>query len=314
MARIQRSAILDASGVACALVGFVGLIVRLTVRDGIPVAANVFYVLPALMIAMLFGLAALVWWFNRRRGAALVCLGLSLLMTGAWGQTAAHFGGRCELPPTSFRVLLWNTARGFAGWPRVAERLAAAEPDVIGLVEAGASGEDARAFWAARFPDHEAYLAGGGVVILVRGHIVEHHTLKVAGNSRCAMVEAEVRGSRLRVLVLDAIVRPFSSRRELVQQVFELARAEPDIPTIVMGDFNTPVDSVWFEDPRSEYAHAFESAGRGMLATWPVPLPVLAIDHIWVSRGLTVHCAEIGWSWISDHRPIIADLSFGDGC
>ncbi|HXV77460.1 MAG TPA: endonuclease/exonuclease/phosphatase family protein [Candidatus Polarisedimenticolaceae bacterium] len=310
MARLKRSRLLDLAGLAMAGAGAVGLVVRLTVRDGWPLAANLFYVLPTLMIAVLFGLASVVWWVNRRRVTALVCAGLTLLMSGVWGRDAAYFGRGCEPSPASFRVLLWNTARGVAGWPRVAEQMARADPDLIGLVEAGGSGEDAKAFWLARFPQHEAYMAGAGMVILVRGRIVEHRTLPVAGTSRCAVVEAEVRGSRLRVVVLDAIVRPFSDRREVVRQVFELARSASAVPTIVMGDFNTPVDSVWFEDPRGEYVHAFEFAGRGMLGTWPVPLPVLAIDHIWVSRGLDVRCARIGWSWFSDHRPMMADLSF----
>jgi endonuclease/exonuclease/phosphatase family metal-dependent hydrolase len=191
--------------------------------------------------------------------------------------------------------------------------MAGATSDVIGLVEAGGSSEERKTFWLDRFPGYDAYMAGGGVVILVKGRIVDHHTMPVAGNSRCAVVEAEVHGHRLRVLVLDAIVRPFSDRREVVREVFQLARAGEPMPTVVMGDFNTPADSVWFEEPRRDFKHVFESAGRGMLATWPVPLPVLAIDHIWVSRDLDVHCSRIGWTWVSDHRPIHADVSFADG-
>jgi endonuclease/exonuclease/phosphatase family metal-dependent hydrolase len=114
----------------------------------------------------------------------------------------------------------------------------------------------------------------------------------------------------MRVLLVDAVVRPFSNRREMIDEVFELARETPEIPTIVMGDFNTPTDSVWFDEVRNDYDHAFEQAGRGMLTTWPAPAPILAIDHVWLSRQLRADCASIGWSWASDHRPIVVDLEW----
>ena len=63
---------------------------------------------------------------------------------------------------------------------------------------------------------------------------------------------------------------------------------------------------VMIPDVRGLYGHfrdlAERLAGEGFA--------VLAIDHIWVSRGLDVECARNGWSWLSDHRPIVADLSF----
>ena len=100
--------------------------------------------------------------------------------------------------------------------------------------------------------------------------------------------------------------------REVVERVFELARETPDLPTIVMGDFNTPIDSVWFDGARDDFTHAFEQAGRGMLTTWPAPAPLLAIDHIWLSRQFRIDCASIGWSWASDHRPIVTDVLLPD--
>jgi endonuclease/exonuclease/phosphatase family metal-dependent hydrolase len=201
------------------------------------------------------------------------------------------------------------TARGFGGWPRIAEYVSGAAPDLVGLVEAGGSTTEWRQFWGRQFPDHEVYLAGGGLVVLSKGEIVEKRVLRLEGPSTCADVQIDIDGRRVRVLLVDAIVGPFTNRRSVVEKVFELASAKPELPTIVMGDFNTPIDSVWFDAAREDFIHAFEEAGSGMFTTWPVPLPILAIDHVWVSREFQVDCASIGWSWVSDHRPIVTDLA-----
>ena len=88
-----------------------------------------------------------------------------------------------------------------------------------------------------------------------------------------------------------------------------MASQYADHPTIIVGDFNTPVDSVFLNPIRQTYRHAFEVAGTGYLATWPIPAPVIAIDHCWVSKHIDVTACRIKWALHSDHRPIVTDLS-----
>jgi endonuclease/exonuclease/phosphatase (EEP) superfamily protein YafD len=86
-----------------------------------------------------------------------------------------------------------------------------------------------------------------------------------------------------------------------------LARVKPDL---VLGDFNTPRDSVFFEAWRSAgYRHAFEAAGNGTDLTWPMPLPVLSLDHVWSGPRLAPRsCRHVG-SWASDHRAVVAEFT-----
>jgi len=311
MKRPRRSSILDALAAALLAAGGIGLAVDLTVRDGVPLASSVFYALPLPLVSALILAAGLLWLGNRRRRIAVGCALAALLTAGLWAREAFHAH---ECPPgrDGVLVMMWNTARGFGGWSAVAERVASFDADIVGLVEAGGSGDDRRAFWKKFFPGYEVQLHGGGLVILARGHILEHRTLRLDGSSSCGEVWIEIAGRRVRVLLVDAVVRPFSDRSEMLATVFDLARTSPDVPTIVMGDFNTPVDSVWFENARRDFVQAFEQAGDGLMATWPVPLPVMAIDHVWVSRQTKVLCAYLGWTWASDHRPVLARVSLGD--
>jgi len=308
MTRPRRSTILDTLAVVVAVASGIGLSVRLTVRDGLPLASNVFYAMPPPLIAALILAAGLVWLGNRRPRVALGCLVVSALTAVLWARGAYHVHA-CRPDEGSVRVLLWNTARGFGGWDAVAERVASFDADIIGLVEAGGSGADRREFWARYFPGYDLRLLGGGLVILTRGRIAEHHIRRVAETSSCGEAWIDIEGRSVRVLLVDAVVRPFSNRGEVLNAVFDLARSSPEVPTIVMGDFNTPLESVWFENARRDFVQAFEQAGNGLLTTWPVPLPVMAIDHVWVSRSARVACAHIGWTWASDHRPVSARVS-----
>jgi endonuclease/exonuclease/phosphatase family metal-dependent hydrolase len=81
---------------------------------------------------------------------------------------------------------------------------------------------------------------------------------------------------------------------------------------VLMGDFNTPSDSVHFDSLRQGFQNAFETGGNGNAATWPVPLPVLAIDHIWTNRLVRVHSARHAGSVQSDHKAVFAELSFSE--
>lgn len=313
MVKPTRSWILDLVALTLVGVSVLGVAIRWTVRDGRPFAANLFYALPLIVVAGLLLAAGVVWLRNRRPAVAAACAVAALLAGGLWLHGVYHVN-ECRSSTDSIRIVTWNAARGFAGWTRIAEIVGATDPDLVGLVEAGGSTIEWRQFWAQRFPDHQAYLAGGGLVMLTRGEIVDKRVRRLAGTSTCADVRIDFDGQPVRVLLVDAVVRPFSNRRDVVERVFELARETPETPTIVMGDFNTPVDSVWFDEVRDDYTHAFEQAGRGTLATWPAPLPLLAIDHVWLSAQFQIECASIGWTWASDHRPILADVRLpGEG-
>jgi hypothetical protein len=73
--------------------------------------------------------------------------------------------------------------------------------------------------------------------------------------------------------------------------------------TIIAGDFNTPLDSVGFDAWRTAYHHGFADCPtwRGPLETWGFGVPLLAIDHIWMSRDLAPVAARKQARFGNDH-------------
>ncbi len=74
--------------------------------------------------------------------------------------------------------------------------------------------------------------------------------------------------------------------------------------TIIVGDFNAPYESVFLSNLEKNYTHFFSKKGNGFRETWPWNFPLLSIDHIWVSKDLTiVNSAKIA-TRDSDHSMI----------
>ncbi len=74
--------------------------------------------------------------------------------------------------------------------------------------------------------------------------------------------------------------------------------------TIVLGDFNVPYESRFLNDLKDHYNHFFSKKGNGFRETWPWNMPLLSIDHIWVSKDLKIINSEKINTRNSDHSMI----------
>lgn len=74
--------------------------------------------------------------------------------------------------------------------------------------------------------------------------------------------------------------------------------------TVVLGDFNAPYESVFLNDIKEKYQHFFSKKGNGFRETWPWSMPLLSIDHIWVSKDFEIINSEKRHTRDSDHTMI----------
>jgi len=111
------------------------------------------------------------------------------------------------------------------------------------------------------------------------------------------------------VALVDISSSWFIARRKAFSVIREALLPYRDEPLVLLGDFNTPPDSCWFDPLRETMTNAFESAGHGYAATWPSLMPILRLDQIWTSGVRVVSC-EIGFNWRSDHRPVVATIDW----
>tara|TARA_R110002012_G_scaffold322083_1_gene554914 strand:- start:100131 stop:101000 length:870 start_codon:yes stop_codon:yes gene_type:complete len=109
---------------------------------------------------------------------------------------------------------------------------------------------------------------------------------------------------------VDLTADVFNSRKDELQFVY--SNIEYHSNSVVLGDFNTPLESFYFEDFKANYNHAFSVKGNGFKETWFWNLPLLSLDHIWVSHNLIINKTDKIQTWKSDHsmlRTYVSRLS-----
>ena len=93
------------------------------------------------------------------------------------------------------------------------------------------------------------------------------------------------------------------------RQLASLAQLR-DGPTLVAGDLNTtPDEPAWRFVDQSGWTGATAACGLPRRPTWPVPLPVVRLDHVLLDDGMGCvavdHVAVTG----TDHAVVVADVT-----
>jgi endonuclease/exonuclease/phosphatase family metal-dependent hydrolase len=135
-----------------------------------------------------------------------------------------------------------------------------------------------------------------------------HLDLAVARREPRRAIDATIQtpGVAIRVVATHLGLRP-SERIEQARRLIDALKADATTPTVLAGDINE-----WALPKRALgllHAHFGESQGRG---TFPSPLPVFALDRIWIAParalvGVRAHKSRLA-RIASDHLPLVADI------
>jgi len=81
-------------------------------------------------------------------------------------------------------------------------------------------------------------------------------------------------------------------------------------PKVLMGDFNTITsNSKVLSIVSKEFKDVLDLGGVCNRGTYPSFLPRLCLDHIFVARGVSVNHVNVPKMMLSDHLPVVAELS-----
>ena len=95
--------------------------------------------------------------------------------------------------------------------------------------------------------------------------------------------------------------------RSIAEQAHR-AIEEPNPAVIVAGDFNVPVESVFYQDYWSDMTNAFSEVGSGLGHTKFTRWHGVRIDHVLVGSSWKPVTARVGPDLGGDHRPVIVEL------
>ena len=218
---------------------------------------------------------------------------------------------------------------------RVAAVLAALEPDIVALQEldvgrARTGGVDqaheiarrldmACHFHAALKVEEELY--GDAILTCYPERLVQvgplpgYHRIKALEPRGALWVEVEIDGAPVQVINthLGLVPREQQIQAEWLAGEGWLQNPKCAGPTILLGDFNATPSSVVYRTLAGRLKAARTlSPRKSPTSTFPSPLPVLRIDHVFVSEEIRVLDVTAPFSPLtraaSDHLPLVMDF------
>lgn len=238
-----------------------------------------------------------------RRLAWLCAAGVVCSSVLWWMNTARLRGESAAGPGDGPRVLWWNIGHTHKVPAALHELIRDLKPDMIGLAESENLEAEGFAELKKEHPGYQAVEFTQGVSCLVLGSFPAPVSRKLAPRVAVNLVTASF--TRLpgewKLCLTDIPPVPPFPRAEYLDEIRHLAGNGPR--TIIAADFNTPLDSAGFDAWRENYHHGFAdcAAWKGPLETWGFGIPILAIDHIWMSHDFSPRAARKEVRLFQDH-------------
>lgn len=290
------------------------ILLRLYPRDLLPGLAGIYYLTPTPVIAAVFLFPAFLHALWKRRRRPLVLYGLAGLLLAAWPFRGVLFPPPAvESPGEGRRVVFWTPDHyNFTTVDEAFAYLRGLDADIIGLVEGSVDIGRQRRCANELFPNYTMELLDYSMLVFHRGRTLER-SFTFVGDGRGALSTVEIAlpdtGQRLRVALYDQVSNPFLHRGDSLRETVRILMEKPELPTLLMGDFNLPKSSLLLR-PVREHFEATRPRGRvGLPHTYPRFLPLVTIDQVWTRGDFTLHHARILDTTLSWHRPIVLNLS-----
>lgn len=279
-----------------------GLLLHATIRDRFDALAVVFYALPLPVL----GAVALVLsaWPRWRKGALIFAVSIfAVWLPRSWCSTApqpATAGAR------EFSALYWNLHRPKIPAADLIDLVRRLQPDVVGCGEPGPNFMQHDAAYEAALPGYTCEMMPRGLMVLSRWPLRMRGRGRLDETGAYASFDVSAPHGVVRLVLVDVWADPLRPRRRSLEET--LAHAGDDARCILMGDFNTPMESVWFAPYHARFQDAFTAGGRGLRETWFWGVPLLSLDHIWAGKAWRVLETQKMNRASSDHAAIFVRL------
>jgi endonuclease/exonuclease/phosphatase family metal-dependent hydrolase len=251
----------------------------------------------------LFGTIALIALKKYRSSFVLLFVGM---LCWVWWVSSCYYSNPESNANPDIKLLSWNIQKKTSEKTDEAVRIIKEnDPDIFSLIELGEGGNALLKKLKVMLPDYSLALIDDCILIGAKGAIKTSKLIYAGDDDFGRYVRAEllVYGREILVYFVDMGSSPHHPRESALADIFSDAMAEDKKSSLIMmGDFNTPYDSLWFEAYKKQFKNAFAESGKGFMESWPLPLCLLTIDHIWCGRNLKPVNAKLLNNSISDHK------------
>lgn len=290
-----------------------GVLIRFTVRDSLTGVSAFYYSTPWPVLALVSIVSGLLW-LRKNKLISAGLLSAAVVMLCGWFYANIFVG--CQPQPSTgaqpVRVLFWNTSRGRFGVSRVIDHVKKSDAQIIGVVEAGLRDSSTETAWKGAFSERNVVPLDGDMLCVTCADVIHKMTGTLVGGGRYNYLRMMLDNTPFSLILVDIDPNPFKSRRNALAELQCIVSQHLQENLIIMGDFNTPLDSIYFDSARAFLSHGFDKCGSGFRPTWPVPVPVMMIDHIWTAKKLDIIECRTNRTWASDHAYLTAELAIAN--
>lgn len=249
---------------------------------------------------------------RRKRVAALASALILLLAIGTLTEFLPRSNDGTSYT-SEIKVLTCNLLSSNSDYQGVKELIASVDPDFVVLLELNQAWQSELAELKQRFPHFTELPSEDNFGIAAFSKLPARFETRFLTDFKVPLIEAAL-GDGLGVTVLAAhplppIGKVYSrSRNAYLLELAELARTKSKC--LVAGDLNVTPYSPYFTDLLAAAELNDSRKGFGMQPTWPSEFQWfgIPIDHILVSRGLTVLDRQVLEIPGSDHSAVMARL------
>ncbi|GGX20659.1 endonuclease/exonuclease/phosphatase family protein [Aquimarina muelleri] len=275
--------------------------IHFVVKDSISPFHILYYAFPPLLliIGSLF-LSVLFFSVKKVFYPMIVCFLFLLLYWFSY-----YYNGQPSLNNlnTTSSILFWNVGRkGGESMDIIIKKVKEQKISFIALVEAEEMTDVDLGRFKKTFPGYSIQKLQGDMVLAVKGKIKDVSYYCQDLSYKFNYVTVILDHQKNSILIADVNAVPFNNRESALHTIYEFTKKNNC--SFIAGDFNTPYESVHFNDYRNNL-NSFHSVSKGFTATWLYGIPLFEIDQIWSAKKITPVVLEKEFYKVSDHALLI---------
>ncbi|MDX2176789.1 MAG: endonuclease/exonuclease/phosphatase family protein [Candidatus Sumerlaeia bacterium] len=273
-----------------------------------------FVYLPAAAAVLPALLGALVLPGRRSARAGLAGAAMLLGALGVLREQPALLppGGPDEAGEGEVRAVVFNVQTYNSASPkRIGELLRAERPDVVGLLEATVNGRVPEELKRSLGPEYR-WVVARRLAVAARAPLGATRRIESGAGAYIFRSEAQLGGGPAAFYLVDF---PWPLERDAPALFAELegVLAAERLPSVVVGDFNTPRQSRLLRRAFAGWTDlSVAPDGPRHLATWPAEAPIWQIDHAFASEHFVARSARFFGAGASDHLGLSVGFARSD--
>jgi hypothetical protein len=256
-----------------------------------------FYATPLILI-IVFGLIITCFYYKTKPFYIIIII--QIIFISFWFKNNLYFNSTKAQRQNYKTILFWNLAKKKT-FPKVVieSEIKNHHPEVLAFVEDKSdflkNKDSISGYSYKRLVDNMS--------VLYKGELLDVKFYYNEENYKLNLVTIKYKNKVSTYLIVDVYADPFTNKAEAHKVITKLAN-DNNID-VVLGDFNTPFESVFFEDYKTNY-NSLRTKSNGFTATWFYGLPLLELDQIWLNKTHETLLLEKRQYSNSDHKLLIA--------